>query len=131
MAISNERIVAIEDGNVLFRMRPHPASGKHRLCRLPGSTFIGRFLQHVLPAGFKRIRHYGLLAPARKTFALAAARAALDMPPPDPDVVASVEAFMRRIGRAAALHCPHCGSPWCFAGFLPPMASLSCCRGPP
>jgi hypothetical protein len=131
VAISNERIIAIEEGNVLFRMRPQPESGTRRVGRIPGVTFIQRFLLHVLPAGFKRIRHYGLLSPARKKTALAAARAALDVPPPDPDLVESVAAFMGRIGRAVLLRCPHCGSPWQFAGILPPTRSFSPCRGPP
>ena len=131
VAISNERIRAIEDGDVLFRMRRHPESGKRRLCRLPGVTFIARFLLHVLPAGFKRIRHYGLLSPARKTSALAAARAALEVPPPESAVIESVEAFMGRIGRASALRCPRCGSLWQVSGVLPPTRSRAPCRGPP
>lgn len=131
VAISNERIMAIEAGDVLFRMRPQPESGTRRVGRLPGATFIERFLQHVLPAGFKRIRHYGLLSPARKKTALAAARAALDVPPPDTEVIESFAAFMGRIGRAAALHCPRCGSPWQVTGFLPPTRSFALCRGPP
>jgi len=44
----------------------------------------------VLPSGFKRIRHYGLLSAARKRAGLAAARAARDAPPPDPVVIESV-----------------------------------------
>ena len=47
---------------------------------LPGGQFIGRLLQHVLPLGFKRIRHYGLLAPAAKTARLASAHKLLAMP---------------------------------------------------
>jgi hypothetical protein len=52
-------------------------------------------LKHVLPTGFKRIRHYGLLAPKHKVSRLALARAALDAPTPDPLVIASVAAFMQ------------------------------------
>ena len=55
-----------------FRVRAN-AEGKKRVLRLPGTAFIARFLLHVLPAGFKRIRHYGLLSPARKKDRLAAA----------------------------------------------------------
>ena len=65
-------------------MRPQPESGQSHRCRLP--------------AGFKHIRHYGLLSPARKKMALAAARAALDVPPPDPALVESVTAFMGHLG---------------------------------
>ena len=64
---------------------------------------------HVLPSGFKRIRHYGLIGPAHKAARLAAARAALNAPVPDPVVVESVQAFMQRIGQHQYLRCPHCG----------------------
>ncbi|MBK7662927.1 MAG: transposase [Sterolibacteriaceae bacterium] len=80
VAISNERIVGIEGNEVLLRVRADPAAGARRTVRIPGPAFIHRFLQHVLPAGFKRIRHYGLLSPARKKDGLAAARAALGAP---------------------------------------------------
>ncbi|WP_367142090.1 transposase [Propionivibrio sp.] len=77
VAISNERIVGIDGNDVLFRVRADRSTGKKRTIHLPGTEFIGRFLHHVLPPGFKRIRHYGLLSPARKN-GLAAARAALE-----------------------------------------------------
>jgi hypothetical protein len=67
-AISNERIVAIRNGDVRVRADD---SGEKRVIRIPGAVFIGRFLQHVLPPGFKRIRHYGLLSPAHKRKRLA------------------------------------------------------------
>ena len=65
-------IVAIGEGEVAFRVRVNGKDGKKRTMRLPGAEFIGRFLQHVLPRGFKRIRHYGLLGPAHKSARLAA-----------------------------------------------------------
>jgi hypothetical protein len=76
---------------------------------LPGTEFIGRFLQHVFPAGFKRIRHYGLLSAARKKVGLAAARAALGVPPPEPAVIESVTDFLRRVARIEHERCPTCG----------------------
>ena len=108
VAISNERIVGIVGDRVAFRVRGDPSCGSKRTICLPGSEFIGRFLQHVLPAGFKRIRHYGLLSAARKKDGLAAARAALAVPPPDAAVVESVSAFLRRVARIAHEHCPNC-----------------------
>ncbi|MBL0168348.1 MAG: transposase [Propionivibrio sp.] len=59
---SNERIVGIDEGQVAFRVRADPSSGKKRVMHF-GPAFIERFFPHVLPNGFKRIRHYGLLAP--------------------------------------------------------------------
>lgn len=109
VAISNERIVGIEGNGVAFRVRADPDSGKKRTIRLSGPEFIGRFLQHVLPAGFKRIRHYGLLSAARKKAGLAAARAALAVPPPEPAVIESVADFLRRVARIEHTCCLACG----------------------
>ncbi len=69
-AIGNERLVAIEGDKVLLRVRADDTGAK-RTIAMGAREFIGRFLQHVLPQGFKRIRHYGLLAPAAKTERLA------------------------------------------------------------
>jgi hypothetical protein len=108
VAISNERIVGIVGNAVAFRVRAN-AEGKKRVLRLPGTAFIERFLLHVLPAGFKRIRHYGLLSPARKKDGLAAARRALKVPPPQAAVIESVADFLRRVARLESVCCPHCG----------------------
>jgi hypothetical protein len=109
VAISNERIVGIDEAGVAFRVRADATTGKKRTMRLKAGEFIDRFLMHVLPCGFKRIRHYGLLGPAAKTVKLAQARAALNAPVPDPVAVESVQAFMQRIERHEDLRCPHCG----------------------
>ena len=118
---------------VSVRVRDWTQGNHKRTIRLPAQTFIERFLLHVLPKGFKRIRHYGLLGPAGKTAKLARARAALSVPPPNPLVVESVEAFMRRIDRHEWSHCPHCGK-----GQFVPTASIAPAplrllhlRGPP
>ncbi len=108
VAISNERIVGITTDQVAFRVRAD-AEGKKRVLRLAGSEFIARFLLHVLPSGFKRIRHYGLLSPARKKVGLAAARTALAVPPPEPAIIESVAAFLHRVARLESMCCPHCG----------------------
>ena len=92
-----------------FRVRDQANGNRKKVLQLEAGEFIGRFMQHVLPGGFKRIRHYGLLGPAHKAANLAAARAALDAPTPDPVVLESVEAFMRRVAGTGWLDCPHCG----------------------
>jgi len=109
VAISNERILHIDADTVSVRVRDSAHGNRKRTIKLPAQSFIERFLLHVLPKGFKRIRHYGLIGPAHKAARLAAARAALDAPVPDPIVVESVEAFMRRIDQYERLRCPHCG----------------------
>lgn len=133
VAISNERIVGMDHGEVAFRVRPDAISGKKRTLRLPGTEFIDRFLKHVLPTGFKRIRHYGLLAPQHKASRLALARTALDAPTPDPVVIESVEAFMQRVARIEWRACAHCGmGHFGVTGSLAPVrAPQGSSRGPP
>jgi hypothetical protein len=133
VAISNERILGIGADTVNVRVRDSAHGNRKRTIRLPAQTFIGRFLLHVLPKGFKRIRHYGLIGPAHKAARLAAARAALDAPVPDPIVVESVEAFMRRIERHEHLRCPYCGRGQFvpMAPIAPTPVRLPPLRGPP
>jgi hypothetical protein len=129
VAISNERIVGIASDQVAFRVRAD-AEGRKRTLYLPGGEFIARFLLHVLPSGFKRIRHYGLLSPARKKVGLAAARAALAVPPPETVVIESVAAFLRRVTRLESLCCPHCGGSLQVTATLLPQPQTTA-RGPP
>jgi hypothetical protein len=93
VAISNRRLLAFEDGSVSFRYKDYRRSGAERqqIMTLAADEFIRRFLLHVLPRGFHRIRHYGLLAAssrkARLELArtlLAVARPPVDDPPEDP-----------------------------------------------
>ena len=133
VAISNERILGMDDDTVRLRVRDSANGNKKRTLSVPAQTFIERFLLHVLPKGFKRIRHYGLLGPARKAAKLAQARVALSAPAPDPVMVESIQAFMQRIDRIEWSHCPHCGK-----GQFVPTASIAPAplrllhlRGPP
>jgi len=132
VAISNERILGMDADTVRLRVRDSARGNRRRTLSVPAQTFIERFLLHVLPKGFKRIRHYGLLGPAGKAAKLAQARAALSAPVPDPVVVESVEAFMRRIDRLDWMRCTHCGN----GQFVPtasivPAPRLLHLRGPP
>lgn len=133
VAISNERIVGINADGVRFRVRADALTGAKQTVLLSGTEFIGRFLLHVLPTGFKRIRHYGLLAPAHKTRRLAMARAALGAPPPDPAVVESMAAFMQRVAQHDWLACVRCGGGrLVVTGALPAVRRASASsRGPP
>lgn len=108
VAISNERIVGLSQGQVVFRARDNVNPGKKRTLRLPADTFIGRFLLHVLPQGFKRIRHYGILANCHKEAKLVQCRAALNVPKPDKAVIDTVEAFMQRVAQIDIGRCPCC-----------------------
>ena len=136
-AIGNERLVAIAGDKVLLRVRADATGGK-RTIAMPGPQFVGRLLQHVLPPGFKRIRHYGLLAPAAKTERLALARQLLAMPLSNPQVREDAQAFMRRVAAIEIECCPHCRlGRWRMveqrgadrAAIAAP--TLAACRGPP
>ena len=133
VAISNERIVAIDAEEVAFRVRVNGDNGgKRRTERLPGTEFIERFLQHVLPRGFKRIRHYGLLGPAHKRARLAAARSALGVPAPQPVVIESVAAFMQRVTHIEWAACPHCRvGQFKFLQAIAPLSWWQSARAPP
>ena len=136
VAVSNERIVGIDDHGVLLRVRADDHGGK-RTVVIDGPTFIGRFLQHVLPLGFKRIRHYGLLSPALKTQRLTIARAALDMPAANAQAREDAAAFLKRVAGIDIARCPHCQrGRWLSIEVLRPVRSacrsaVTNCRGPP
>ena len=139
VAVSNERIVAVDERGVLLRVRAHAGGGK-RIVIIDGASFIGRFLQHVLPAGFKRIRHYGLLSPALKGQRLAAARQALQMPQAVPQAREDAAAFLARVAGIDATQCLHCRrGRWPTIQMLAPTdctlpgapATDVQCRGPP
>jgi Putative transposase len=66
VAISNHRLVALEDGDVVFRWRDSAHKNKKRLMRLTLDEFLRRFFLHVLPRGFVRIRHFGFFAHRRR-----------------------------------------------------------------
>jgi len=62
IAISDQRIVSVDEQQVCFRWKDYSDNGKQKIMSLDGIEFLRRFLQHVLPSGFMRIRHYGFLA---------------------------------------------------------------------
>jgi len=66
VAISNDRLVSIKDGFVTFYWRDYTDNNKQKTMTLPVNEFIRRFLTHILPLGFRKIRHYGLFAPRGK-----------------------------------------------------------------
>jgi len=66
IAISNHRLVPLADGNVTFRWRDSAHGNQKRLMTLPVEEFLRRFLLHLLPRGFMRIRNFGFLANRRR-----------------------------------------------------------------
>ena len=88
VAISSSRLIALDEGDVTFRYKNYRRNGQARYCTmtLSADEFIRRFLLHVLPKGFHRIRHYGLLASAgcKANIARAKELMATPMPPVEP-----------------------------------------------
>ena len=86
VAISNRRLVSMDENGVSFRWKDYRAKGRtrHKTMTLAPEEFMRRFLLHVLPSGFHRIRHYGLLANAGRRVNLSKVRRLLDVPPPEP-----------------------------------------------
>ena len=82
VAISNSRILSIEDGKVAFLWKDYADGNKTKVMTLAATEFIRRFLLHVLPAGFVRIRQYGFLANRARKEKLALCRTLLSAPPP-------------------------------------------------
>lgn len=125
-AIGNQRLVSMEAGRVRFRWRDRAHGNEQRVMDLPAEAFLHRFLLHVLPRGFQRIRHYGLLANRHKAERLEQARAALNQPPPEPVEKESVAAFALRVLRVDIALCPVCHT-----GRLALVMNLPRERGPP
>jgi hypothetical protein len=113
-AISNRRLVSLADGRVTFRWKDYAHAGRRSVMTLEAVEFVRRFLTHVLPAGFVRVRHYGLLANRCRREKLARCRELLGMtvtpsaeavpadPAPVPPLVDEAPVTPTRV-------CPRCG----------------------
>jgi hypothetical protein len=110
VAISNARLVAFDEAGVAFRWKDYRIKGRDRFktMTLDVAEFIRRFLMHVLPSGFHRIRHYGLFASPARTRNIDRARQLLATPAPSPEP-SSAEADDGAESPAAAHRCPCCG----------------------
>ncbi len=114
-AISNHRLISLADGRVTFRWKDYAHGGRRGAMTLDAVEFVRRFLMHVLPTGFVRVRHYGLLANRHRREKLARCRELLGMTvtpqadpaPADPDPITPP-------GREATVTptrvCPRCGA---------------------
>ena len=107
VAISNSRLVALEEGRVTFRYKDYADDHKAKTMTLSAEEFLRRFMQHVLPQGFVKIRHYGLLANRCREQRLHECRRLLW-----PAAVATKTAgdAATRIEPAPRPCCPSCGS---------------------
>ncbi len=110
VAISNARLVAFDEAGVAFRWKDYRIKGRDRFktMTLDAAEFIRRFLMHVLPSRFHRIRHYGLFASAARTRNIDRARQLLATPAPSPEP-SGAKADNGAENAAAAHRCPCCG----------------------
>ena len=110
VAIANSRLVALADGRVSFLWKDYRHHDKRKVMTLDADEFIRRFLLHVLPDGFHRIRHYGYLANGGRAAKLAHCRRLLAAPEPAPPPAAADyrERYRQLTGRSLDL-CPCCG----------------------
>jgi Putative transposase/Transposase zinc-binding domain len=116
VAIANSRLVAMTDDTVSFRWKDYRHAGRQKIMTLDAGEFMRRFLLHVLPPGFHRIRHFGFLANGARAARLALCRRLLAQPAPDKGVgvVDGADTASRADGAVTAIaaldHCPCCGS---------------------
>lgn len=111
VAISNRRLVRVDADGVAFRYKDYRAGHRERwkTMTLTPHEFIRRFLSHVLPKGFHRIRHYGLFANGNRATNIARARALLSVHMPTKDEADNVEDASPDETRILNLPCPCCG----------------------
>lgn len=102
VAISNHRIVDVADGHVTFRWKDYAHGSAPRTMTVRGEEFLRRFLLHVLPRGFVRIRFFGFLSNRHRAQLLPRCQQVLGDSPPSPRPEPATE-------RLASWVCPHCG----------------------
>lgn len=134
VAISNRRLLDFEDGFVRFRYKDYAHGKAKRVMRLSAREFVRRWLLHVLPGGFVRIRHYGLLSNRHRQENLALCRRLLEdaTPAAAAPVEAAAEGALERpaAGTAVAVTptrvCPQCGvGRMVVLGAVPPLTAIA------
>src|SRR5450755_4738652 len=108
VAISNRRLIALDQHSVTFKVKDYriDGPGRYTTMTLDVREFIRRFLIHVLPKGFHRIRHYGLFASANRAETIARARKLLGLAAPAFEEAAEIDPAT---AQPIAQPCPHCG----------------------
>src|SRR5579863_1573126 len=111
VAIANSRLIACDRSGITFRWKDYRAEGRdrHKVMILSTGEFIRRFLIHVLPHGFHRIRHYGLLASGTRADNIARARRLLDVPAAQPSTADTATSSEVNEPKPLSPPCPCCG----------------------
>jgi len=130
VAIANSRLIALDERGVTFRYKDYRRNGqaRYRTMTLSAEEFIRRFLLHVLPKGFHRIRHYGLLASAGCKANIARAKQLMAAPMPAVDPPAAHDAADPQTTTDHRPPCPCCGGRMIIAEIF---ARSAAPRGPP
>jgi Putative transposase len=125
VAIANSRLVGLDEGRVSFTWKDYRQDGKTKVMTIAADEFIRRFLQHTVPSGFHRIRHFGFLANRHRTAKLALCRDLLAAPPPpDPEPPRRWHDRLRDLTGHDINLCPCCG------GSMVPHGTLQPCPPP-
>jgi hypothetical protein len=120
VAISNHRLLSLDDHLVTFRARDNRNPGRHRFVTIQAQEFIRRFLLHILPPGFVKIRHFGLMAPCNAKTKLESARTLIidqgcasgEVPPERTDIPKeskTSQEIMEDLTGTNLTLCPQCG----------------------
>ena len=126
VAISNNRILKIENGTVTFKWRDYRDHSRWKIMTLTADEFIRRFLMHVLPAGFTKIRHYGFLSSRGKQKKLKICKIQTGTSLQRKEKLSAEQLIQKLIGRKPS-QCPHCGySGLLRTGLAPPLDAENC-----
>jgi hypothetical protein len=125
VALSNKRLLKLQAGQVTFRYRD--SATRHWKTRtLPAEEFIRRFLQHVLPKGFQKVRYYGFFSPGQRHRLHQVRHLLGPVIPPQPTDLAQPQAHTASPANPPVIPCPTCGRPMRRTQTLPPQH----CRSP-
>ena len=108
VAISNNRLLELKDGQVSFTYKDYKHEQQRKVMTLSADEFLRRFLLHVLPDGFQRIRYYGLLGNRHRAENLARCRELLAVPVPIPQPEPDYRERCRQLNGQDPLRCPQC-----------------------
>jgi len=127
VAIANHRILDVRDGWMRFASRNRRQGHRAQTMTLTADEFIRRFLLHVLPSGFMRLRYYGFLANRHKARTLRRCRELLGQScAPSPRSPQSVVQWMQAVTGIDLTQCPHCGTKPLVRLPLPPLSPPRC-----
>jgi hypothetical protein len=122
VAISNHRLLAFDGDHVTFSYKDYAHGDQRRTLRLTAMEFLRRFVQHILPRGFVRIRQTGFLANGCRTARVTLARQLLASPPaPTPATESAAQPSAADDVPRATWRCPHCGAAMIVGPILSPL----------